>query len=135
MELSFIESPIDLENLASSKLPSLWALFPAFPANLDTYPSEISILIIVFAPWSATHKSPFESKVKGPGFLNLAFNKLPSFWPQFPLPAKSETSADGVIFLILWLLWSETYKLSLESIAIPDGDLKEASDPFPFAYS
>ena len=80
-----------------------------------------------------------ESNDKGPGCLNLAFNKLPSFWPHPPcsllLPAYVVTSPDGVIFLILWLLWSETNILSFASIAIPHGCLKEASVPFASEYS
>ena len=68
------------------------------------------------------------------GALNFAEVPVPSVFPATPDPAIVVTFPVGVIFLMIWLPVSATYKLLLESIAIPVGLLNLAQVPKPSVF-
>lgn len=68
------------------------------------------------------------------GALNFAEVPVPSVFPATPDPAIVVTFPAGVIFLMIWLPVSATYKLLLESIAIPVGLLNLAQVPKPSVF-
>ena len=133
--------PAESKTIPEISLNWAWVLSPSlspwspFPITWVTFP-ETSILEILCLPVSPTNRFPLESNAKALGFVIPTSNLGPSSlsWDHSPLPAKVETTPEGVIFLITWFSLSATYKLPLESSVIPDGWANWALAPVSSVY-
>ena len=76
---------------------------------------------------SATYKLPNWSIASPAGEENLAGLSVPPATPN--VPANTDTTPAAVIFLMVWLPVSATYKLPSESKAVPLGELNVAAVP------
>ena len=133
--------PAESNTIPEIQLNWAWVLSPSlspwspWPITCVTFPF-VSILDILFLPFSPTYKFPLESKAKALGFVIPTSNLGPSSlsWAHSPFPAKVVTTPEGVIFLITWFSLSATYKFPLESSVMPEGWSNWALAPVSSVY-